>query len=75
MKDRVTFHQMVAEVQCASGLLLSMMPSWCSIICAQDTNQSDPIVIGSGKEETLDFLAIYFDVLQSAVCIFCCRHQ
>jgi len=76
VKDGVAFHQMAAEVQCASGLLLSMMPSrWCSTICAQGTNRSHPIVSGSGKGETLDFVAISFDVLQFAVCIFCCRHQ
>jgi len=76
VKDGVAFHQVAAEVQCASGLLLSMMPSpWCSITCAQGTKQSHPMVSGSGKEETLDFVAISFDVLQFAVCIFCHIHQ
>jgi hypothetical protein len=59
---------MVAEVQYALSLLLSMMASpWCSLICAQRTNLIHPVVSGLGKEETLDFVAVSFDVLQSAV--------
>jgi len=66
---------MAAEAQYALGLLLSVMPSpWCSLFCAQGTNRSHPMVSGSGKEETLDFVAISFDVLQFAVGIFCHRH-
>lgn len=55
-------------MQYALSLLLSMMASpWCSLICAQRTNLIHPVVSGLGKEETLDFVAVSFDVLQSAV--------
>jgi hypothetical protein len=75
MQDGVAFHQMAAEVQCASDLLFCLMPSpWCSLICAPGTNRSHPMISGSGKEETLDFVAIAFDVLHLAVCVFCRRH-
>jgi hypothetical protein len=64
---------MVAEVQYALGVLLSVMPSlWCALICVKGTNLIHPVVSGSGKEETLDFVAISSDVMQFAVCIFSC---
>jgi hypothetical protein len=66
---------MVAEAQYALGLLLSVMPSlWCARICVQGTNVIHPVVSGSDKEETLDFVAISSDMMQFAVCIFSCRH-